>query len=233
MNKTGPSSRPQQAAHQTTHQLTRELTEALTEIISETNGITLMDSLGLMLQTESVQSKPELHRWINAFQTLLQNFQIDKADIATLLKHPVADGLFCFFRNFPLPYRDEHTHLTGALSADFIFPRLKKLLEGPNKTVYESKIEAIYGDGSLPIREVDDVARLLKLKPDERFSRYLSILMLAKFLLTDRQAHRDAAYHMAEELYRKYNVGFIRLKFTLSRASASEAEQVPGLDKLS
>lgn len=212
--------------------LTRQLTEALTQIISETNGITLMDTLELMLQTESVQSDTEVHRRISEFQTLLQQFQINQANIEALLAHPVAHGLFGFFKNFPLPYRDEHTHLTGALSANFIFPRLKKLLEGPNKSVYENKIRSIYGDDALPIRNVDDVARLLRLKPDERFSRYLSILMLPKLLLVDRQAHRDAAYHMAEELYQKYNVGFIRLKFTLSRASASEAEQVPGLESL-
>ncbi|MCM2282577.1 MAG: hypothetical protein NDI61_12105 [Bdellovibrionaceae bacterium] len=217
--------------------LTRQLTEALTEIISETNGITLMDTLELMLHNDRAQDNripngTEIHACIAEFQTLLQQFQISQADIEDLLAHPVAAGLFGFFKNFPLPYRDEHTHLTGALSAPFIYPRLKKLLEGPNKAIYEAKIRAIYGENALPIKDVEDVARLLRLKPDERFSRYLSILMLPKLLLTDRQAHREAAYHMAQELYQKYNVGFIRLKFTLSRASASEAEQVPGLENL-
>jgi hypothetical protein len=74
---------------------------------------------------------------------------------------------------------------------------------------------------------------LLKLKNDERFSRYLSILMLPKLLLTNRQVHREAAYHMASQLYHKFNVGFIRLKFSLSRATADEAESVPGLENLS
>lgn len=211
----------------------RDLTIALTEMISETNGITLMDTLELLLNSTSTQNRPEIIARIAEFRTLLQQFQIDQVGIERLLQHPVARGLFHFFKNFPLPYRDEHTHLTGALSADFIFPRLMTLLQGPNRTIYEEKIKAIYGEHALPIQTREDVARLLRLKDDERFSRYLSILMLPKFLLVDRQAHYEAALHLADELYRKYNVGFIRLKFTLSRASASEAEQVPGLENLS
>lgn len=226
------STRQASSADSNDDSLTRQLTEALTEIISETNGITLMDTLELMLLAESIQNNPEVQIRISEFRTLLQQFQINQTKIETLLAHPVAKGLFGFFKNFPLPYRDEHTHLTGALSANFIYPRLKKLLEGPNKTVYETKIRSIYGESALPIQGVADVERLLQLKPDERFSRYLSILMLPKLLLVDREAHREAAFHMAQELYQKFNVGFIRLKFTLSRASASEAEQVPGLDQL-
>ncbi len=212
--------------------LTNDLTRALTEIISETNGISLSDTLELMANSDAVRQKPLIQRMAVEFRNLLFQFQSDQVEIETLLHHPMAKALFGFFKNFPLPYRDEHTHLTGALSADFIYPRLKKLLEGPSKAVYEEKIRAIYGPGSLPIREVEDVDRLLKLKDDERFSRYLSILMLPKLLLTSREAHREAAFHMAQELYNKFNVGFIRLKFTLSRATADEAEKVPGLDSL-
>lgn len=212
--------------------LTLDLTRALTEIISETNGINLSDTLELMSTSESNRNKPVIQKLAIEFRNLLFQFQSDQVEIETLLNHPMAKGLFGFFKNFPLPYRDSHTHLTGALSAEFIFPRLKKLLEGPNREIYEKKILAIYGPKSLPIKSQADVERLLRLKDDERFSRYLSILMLAKFLMTDRQAHREAAYHMAKELYTKYNVGFIRLKFSLSRATADEAESVPGLDKL-
>ncbi len=215
-----------------TNPLTSDLTVALTEIIGETNGITLMDTLELLLNSEGIQRRPELHRVVSEFQGLLQQYQIDQIDMQRLLNHPVAKGLFYFFKNFPVPYRDEHTHLTGALSADFIFPRLLKLLEGPNRKIYEEKIRLIYGDKALPIRTQEDVARLLSIKDDERFDRYLSVLMLPKLVLTDRQAHREAAYHMASRLYRHYNVGFIRLKFMLSRASASETEQVPGLESV-
>lgn len=212
--------------------LTHDLLSALIDIISETNGINLSDTLELMAGSESVRQKPLVQKLAIEFRNLLFQFQSDQAEMETLLAHPMAKALFLFFKHFPLPYRDEHTHLTGALSADFIFPRIKKLLEGPSKEIYEEKIKAIYGPKSLPIKSIEDVDRLLKLKSDERFSRYLSILMLPKLLLVDRQANREAAYHMASELYHKYNVGFIRLKFTLSRASADEAEKVPGLENL-
>lgn len=211
---------------------TLDLATSLTEIISETNGINLSDTLELLVSSEVVRSRPLVAKAALEFRSLLFQFQSDQVDMETLLKHPIAKGLFVFFKHFPLPYRDEHTHLTGALSPEFIFPRLKILLEGPNKNVYEDKIRAVYGANSLPISSVDDVARLLKLKDDERFSRYLSILMLPKLLMVNRQAHREAAYHLARDLYSKYNVGFIRLKFTLSRASNDEAEKVPGLENL-
>lgn len=212
--------------------LTQDLTRALTEIISETNGINLSDTLELMAGSESLRAKPAIQKLATEFRNLLFQFQADQIEIPTLLHHPMAKGLFAFFKNFPLPYRDEHTHLTGALSADFIYPRLKKLLEGPHKEVYEEKIRQIYGPGSLPIRDIYDVEKLVKLRDDERFSRYLSILMLAKLLLTDRQAHEDAAYFMAKEMYEKFNVGFIRLKFSFSRATSDESEKVPGLENL-
>lgn len=213
--------------------LTLDLARSLTEIISETNGINLSDTLELMTNSESIRQKPNIQKLAIEFRNLLFQFQSDQIGMETLLHHPMAKGLFTFFKNFPLPYRDEHTHLTGALSAEFIYPRLKKLLEGPSKAIYEEKIRSIYGPSSLPIKGIEDVDRLLKLKDDERFSRYLSILMLPKLLLVNRDAHRDAAYHLASELYSKFNVGFIRLKFTLSRASADEAESVPGLENLS
>lgn len=213
--------------------LTNELTQALIEIISETNGINLSDTLELMASSESVRQRPVVQKLAVEFRNLLFQFQSDQVEMSTLLRHPIAKGLFGFFLKFPLPYRDQHTHLTGALSLSFVYPRIKKLLEGPNKEIYEKKITEIYGPGSLPIRNADDVDRLLKLKNDERFSRYLSILMLPKLLLVDREAHRDAAYNMAQELYRKYNVGFIRLKFTFSRGTADESEKVPGLESVS
>jgi hypothetical protein len=215
-----------------TNPIVAHLIEAFIDIISETNGITLMDTLDLMQNSLGAQRWPQVQPLIVEFKTQLQQFQIDQADMNSLLEHPVAHALHEFFRKFPVPYRDEHTHLTGALSAEYIYPRLKKLLEGPNKAIYEKKIRDIYGPDSLPIKSMDDVRKLVELKEDERFSKYLSILMLPKLLLTDRQAHRDAAYHMAQELYHKYNVGFIRLKFTFSRVSGSEAESVPGLESL-
>ncbi|RYZ73146.1 MAG: hypothetical protein EOP05_10320 [Proteobacteria bacterium] len=213
--------------------LTRDLTRALTEIISETNGINLSDTLELMASSEPVRNRPVIQKLVIEFRNLLFQFQSDQIEIGTLLNHPVSKGLFGFFKAFPLPYRDEHTHLTGALSADFIYPKIKKLLEGPNKEIYERKIIQIYGEKALPIRNEDDVERLLKIKDDERFSRYLSVLMMAKLLLTSREAHREAAYHMAKDLYTNFNVGFIRLKFSFSRATMDDNEKVPGLEAVS
>ena len=37
---------------------------------------------------------------------------------------------------------------------------------------------------------------------------------------------------MAKELYTKYNVGSVRLKFTYSRASTKRSDQIPGLEEL-
>jgi hypothetical protein len=90
----------------------------------------------------------------------------------------------------------------------------------------------VYGDDALPITCVEDVDNLIRLKDSERFDRYLLILYLAKLILTSKEAHRAASYHMAKELYEKYNVGMIRLKFTLSRATTSELDQIPGLETL-
>jgi Adenosine deaminase len=213
--------------------LTRDLTRALTEIISETNGINLSDTLELMATSESVRTRPLIQKLAIEFRNLLFQFQSDQIEIETLLNHPVAKGLFGFFKAFPVPYRDEHTHLTGALSPEFIYPRIKKLLEGPNKEIYEKKIAQIYGPKALPIRNQDDIERLLKIKDDERFTRYLAVLMMAKLLLTSREAHREAAYHMAKDLYTNFNVGFIRLKFSFSRATMDDNEKVPGLEAVS
>ena len=77
-----------------------------------------------------------------------------------------------------------------------------------------------------------DVDRLIRLRDEDRFDRYLQILYLPKLILTTREAHRAAAYHMASRLYRTSNVGALRLKFTLFRETTDPAEQVPGLAEL-
>jgi adenosine deaminase len=152
--------------------------------------------------------------------------------IESLLGHPVALALEAFFRAFPLPFHDEHTHLTGSLDAEFVWPRLAALLEGPHRAIYEQKIRDVYGDDVLPLRSAADVDRLIRLRDEERFDRYLKILLLPKLVLTTREAHRDAAYHMASRLWRNVNVGAIRLKFTLFRETTDPSEQIPGLDAL-
>ncbi len=207
-----------------------QLTTALTTIISETNGISLSDTIDLLLSSDLQQNSPEAYNQVAEFRELLNRFQINQITISALLKHPLSKALAEFFKNFPLKYKEEHIHLTGAITADFIFPRLKKLLEGPHKEIYEEKIKEVYGEKALPIRTVEDVDRLIRLQENEGFSRYLKILYLPKLIFISREAHEEAAYHLAHELYYKYNVGTVRLKFSLSRSTASSSEQIPGID---
>src|SRR5205085_6811239 len=121
-----------------------------------------------------------------------------------------------------IPFRDEHTHLSGSLDADFVYPRLAPLLESP---AVAAKIRQIYGD--VEINSARDVAKLIRITDNDRFERYLKVLYLPKLVLTSRDAHRDAAYHMAGRLYRTANVGSLRLKFTLFRETTDPSEQVP------
>ncbi|MCO4794449.1 MAG: hypothetical protein KC493_12085 [Bacteriovoracaceae bacterium] len=214
-------------------ELCEQLKYELIHIISETNGINLDDTLELLSLSPRIKENHTLEKSIHEFQNLVSSFQRDEADISTLLNHPMSEAFFHFFKKFPLPYHEEHIHLTGSLSAEFIYPRLKKLLAGKNKKVYEKKIIEVYGKEAIPITCVEDVDNLIRLKDGEEFMTYLRILYLAKLILVDKKSHIDAAYHMANELFEKYNVGKIRLKFTLSRASNDSKEQIPGAESVS
>ncbi|WP_413291809.1 hypothetical protein ACLSU7_10360 [Bdellovibrio sp. HCB185ZH] len=207
-----------------------QLVAALTTIISETNGISLSDTLDLLLSSDLNDKNPEAYKLVADFRNLLNRFQINEITITTLLKHPISAALFEFFKNFPLKYHEEHIHLTGAISADFIYPRLKKLLEGPDKEIYEQKISEVYGPQALPIRSVEDVDKLIRLQENEGFARYLKILYLPKLIFLNREVHAEAAYHMANDLWKNFNVGSVRLKFSLSRSTSSSSEQIPGID---
>ena len=209
-----------------------ELTKYLVRIVSETNGIALVDTMDLVCQSDEVIENKACHKLFSSFRALISSFQQNEVDINTLLNHPVAAAFFNLFKRFPLPFHEEHIHLTGSLAADFIYPRLKELLDGPHGSIYAQKIVAVYGESALPINSVEDVDNLIRLKDDEQFDRYLEILILPKLILNSRQAHKEAAFHMASELYNRYNVGSIRLKFTLSRASQSEIEKIPGLENM-
>ena len=208
------------------------ITEHLVRLIRDTNGITLDETLDLACASALIQTEEEVSRTFAEFRHLLGAFQEDEESITTLLEHPVADGLRKFFKRFPLPYREEHIHLTGSLTADFIYPRLAVLLDGPDGAVYRDKLRVVYGDDADTLASAQDLDRMLRLKSDERFERYLEILLPGKLVLRNRKDHEDAAYHMASELYSRYNVGYIRLKFTLSRITQSVDQQVPGLEDL-
>ena len=209
---------------------TKTLYKYLTSTISETNGITLKDTIDLLLLSDLKQKRPDTWQLVSEFNELLEQFTVNKIKIYDLLRHPMTDALFQFFKSFPIKYREEHVHLTGALNAEFVYPRIKNLLEGPHKDIYERKISEVYGAQALPIRSVEDVAKLITLKDGEGFTAYLKILYLPKLVLVDKQAHVDAAYSMASEQFHKYNVGRIRLKFSYSRATSSSDEQIPGAD---
>jgi adenosine deaminase len=158
---------------------------------------------------------------------MLYDYHRDPTDIG-LLDHPVARTIGGILRAFPLRFREEHIHLTGSLTADFIYPRLAALLDGPDGAAYEQKIRDSYGDDAVPIASEADVDRLIRLQDGMGFTRYLQVLTLAKLVLVDRQAHRDAAYHLATHLHRDYNIGRVRLKFTFSRATSSPKDALPG-----
>ncbi len=206
------------------------LADYLTRLISETNGISLADTLELSLMDDGREDNPLVKKTLAEFRRLLSGFQQDEVDIKTLLHHPVAEALGIFFKRFPKPYIEEHIHLTGSLTAEFIFPHLQKLLKGPHRDLYVAKIEKIWGPGSADIKSAEDVDNLIRLKDHEFFERYLKILLLPKLILTSRDMHRQAAYHMASELNCKYNIGTVRLKFTLSRASSDADENIPGAE---
>jgi adenosine deaminase len=210
--------------------LVRRLTSFLTQLISETSGLSLEDTL--VLAEGSPQLDADLAAQIREFHARLGEFRLGRASIETLFAHPVSQALAAFFRAFPIPFRDEHIHLTGSLDAEFVWSRLGPLLDGPQRAMYEERIARVYGPGCLPIRGAGDVDRLLRLRDEDRFDRYLQILYLPKLILTSRDAHRDAAYHMASRLHRTANVGALRLKFTLFRETTDPSEQIPGLGEL-
>src|SRR6185295_6153563 len=165
------------------------LTRFLTQMISETSGLALEDTLALAEQSPRLEQDRELARSIREFRELLGRFRLGNAaasggapSIDELFAHPVSQALYEFFRQFPIPFRDEHIHLTGSLDADFVYPRLAPLLDDP---VYQQKIRQAYGPDT-SIRSAGDVDRLIRLRDDDRFDRYLKILYLPKLILTSR-----------------------------------------------
>ena len=196
------------------------LTRFFTQLISETSGLALEDTLALA--EAAPQLDADLAACISEFHALLGRFRLNAVPIDTLLEHPVSLALGEFFRAFPIPFRDEHIHLSGSIDADFVYPRLAPLLENPS---IAAKIKQIYGD--VEINSARDVAKLIRITDDDRFDRYLKVLYLPKLVLVGREAHRDAAYHMASRLHRTANVGSLRLKFTLFRETTDPTEQVP------
>jgi adenosine deaminase len=208
------------------------LVKEFVEIVSETNGISLIDTLDLILSSSLKAKNAEAYEWVVEYRELLNQFTINQIDMRTLRQHKFNSVLEEFFRRFPLKYREEHIHLSGSLTAEFVWSQLKPLLEGPNASIYERKIKHVYGNDAWPITSAADVEKLIRLKESEGFSTYLRILFLPSLIFISRQAHTDAAYHMASELYTKHNVGSLRLKFMLNRATSKSDDKIPGLDQV-
>jgi adenosine deaminase len=208
----------------------KDLERILAYTIAETNGIALLPTLELIAASprtsEGIQIK------VAQFIALLHRYHQDELEVSRLLQHEVALCLRAFLKRFPLPYLEEHIHLTGSLSPAFVFPRLQKLINGKSGDLVRDKILAEYGKNA-KFGSLDDVAGLMLLKDHERFARYLQILYLPKLILIDREAHREASYHMAKTLFEDYNVGFIRLKFTYNRVTVNESEKVVGVENMS
>lgn len=212
--------------------LVPRITSFLTQLISETSGLSLEDTLALAEGSPQLELDPELGNAVRDFHARLGEFRLGRIPIEGLFEHPVSSGLAAFFKAFPLPFRDEHIHLTGSLGADFVYSRLAPLLEGPHREEYAARIRRVYGEETPPIRSAADVERLIRLGDTDRFDRYLQMLYLPKLILTSREAHRAAAYHMASRLYHSSNVGSLRLKFTLFRETTDPSEQIPGIAAL-
>lgn len=204
-----------------------ELGRVLLKLISETNGVTLADTLDLALRSMLVAERPAVKQSLTEFHELLYVYHRDPTDIRELLDHDVAQTIGGILRAFPLRFREEHIHLTGSMTADFVYPRLAALLEGPHKDAFEKKIRDTYGDDALPITCEADVDRLIRLTEGQGFTTYLQVLTLTKLVLVDREAHRDAAYHLAKRLYETNNIGRIRLKFSFSRLTKNPKDALP------
>lgn len=208
------------------------LLKEFVEIVSETNGISLIDTLDLVISSSLKNKNAEAYSWITDFRSLLNQFITNEINLQKVMSHPFANVLEDFFKAFPIKYKEEHIHLTGSLTSEFIWTQLKPLIEGTQASVYKQKITEVYGASAWPITSADDIDKLIRLKDHEGFTAYLRILYLTKLIFISKQAHADAAYHLAHELYYKYNVGLIRLKFSLSRSTSKVEEQIPYIDSV-
>ena len=124
-----------------------KLCQILVEIVSETNGISLVDTIDLAINSSAAEADSDLRNTLIEFRRLLFRYKQRRLTMSELLRHPMAKALYSYFIHFPLRFHEDHIHLTGSLHANFLFPRIKQLLEGPNAKAYEQKIKSVYGVG--------------------------------------------------------------------------------------
>ncbi len=202
--------------------LQKDIFISLVQIISETNGITLDNTLELATKTSYVKENKKVYKSIVEFQHLLDKYKIKECSMPELLEHPVAKSLYDFFKLFPLRYQEKHTHLSGALTPEFIFDKIGQsdFLEE------EKKIKEVFGKNGYPIKSVKALKEMVTVTADDYFARYLEKLYLAKIVLTTKEVHSEAAYSMAKDMYENYNIGSLHLKFTFSRVANLKAEEL-------
>ena len=63
------------------------LVKEFVEIVSETNGISLVDTLDLMLSSSLKTKNAEAYSWVVEYRELLNEFMINKIDMRTLRAH--------------------------------------------------------------------------------------------------------------------------------------------------
>lgn len=217
------------------NQLLEKLYNYITQIIAETNGVCLSDTLSLMTSktASSYDVGDEVLETIRDFAEKLDLFHINKIKIEELLDHPFSFVMERFFKNFPLKYNEEHTHLTGSLTGEFVYDYLMDLFKKDESGELEKKVKEVYGEDAWPIESAEKLSDLISVEDDQFFTEYLQIMMLPKLIMTSKEMHVEAAYHMAHDMFHNYNVGQIRLKFTMSRAnSSSTSETIPGIEEL-
>jgi len=205
-----------------------ELSRILVKLNSETNGVSLGDTLELAERSILFGERPKELAAITDFRERLFEHSKSGIGMEALVDHEVGKTLQGFLASYPLHFQEEHIHLTGSLTASFVYPRLMELLDGPEAAIYEKKIIDTYGKDVLPITCEADVDALIRMRDNISFDRYLQVLTLPKLVLRDRQAHADAAYHLASTTFANYNVGRIRLKFSLSRVTGNATDALPG-----
>ncbi|MEE2960164.1 MAG: hypothetical protein VYA34_05420 [Myxococcota bacterium] len=198
--------------------LINEISRAFTRTVAETNGINIVDTLELLCKAPEVKNSLKVINLVSEFRQLILEYQFGTVSIETLLEHQVSTAIESFFSGFPLKYHEEHIHLTGSLTADFLFEGFQDVLSGEHGEAYQQRIDDIFGPQE--ITSAQELDQLIRLRDDDLFDRYLRVLELPAMVLKDGEAHRKAAYHMARTLYTHYNVGNLKLKFTFARVAA-------------
>ncbi len=81
----------------------RQIHSILIHIISETNGLSLNNTLELLTLSPYIKGKTKINKVISGFISTLKQIQHNSIRIDLLFDHPLGHSLFYFFKNFPIP----------------------------------------------------------------------------------------------------------------------------------